>query len=296
MEAAHRFRARRLGDPCKHGGALAYAFAQALDDDPLLLLLLRGHDPEPLKSRRAPEQGYLPDAPAPATAASSVPAAAAFAETVAPLPDLPRPTDHPFTPAVLPGPGPDQDALALLCTDAAQRARSLLADLLTDDLADTIPDDPANGLSPHADGVRYAATHPLSTDQRRSLRHAMDCTVKDLSLCVRAWNNGGFWALDTLTSPWAPPPEEFQSALQQLERALTAAGYAPSLEIRLNHITSRRPALHLRYGRDELWYPYTADNTPSGPPTSNLDDLVQQAAAAQDTAARRTGPDTRSRR
>ncbi|MFM9452379.1 SWIM zinc finger family protein [Streptomyces europaeiscabiei] len=270
------------GDPCKHGAALAYAFAQALDDDPLSLLLLRGHDPHSLKSRAAPKDRHLPDAPAPATAEGSVPATVAFAEAVAPLPDLPLLADHVFAPAVLPGLGPAPDALAMLCTDSALRARSLLDDLLAGDLADHIPDEPASGLSPHADGVRYAATHSLSTDQRRTLRHAMDCTVKELGLYVLAWNNGGPWALDTLTSPWAPPPEELRSALQHLHRALTAAGHAPSFEIRLNHITSRRPALHLRYGRDRRWYPYTANGAPAGPPTSNIDDFVQQAAASGD--------------
>ncbi|MGW1615653.1 SWIM zinc finger family protein [Streptomyces sp. NPDC002285] len=267
------------GDPCKHGAALAYAFAQALDDDPLSLLLLRGHEPRSLKSRPAPKQSHLPDAPAPANAAGIVPAAAAFTEAIAPLPGLPRLPGRLFTPPVLPGRGPDPDALALLCTDAAQRARSLLNDLLTGDLADRIPDDTASGLSPYADGVRYAATHALSPDQRRTLRHAMDCTVKDLGLYVRAWNNGGPWALDTLTSPWAPSAEEFHSGLQHLDRALSAAGYAPSFEIRLNRLTSRRPAFHLRYSRDGRWYPYTDTGTPAGPPVSNLDDFVQQAAA-----------------
>ncbi|WP_328373416.1 SWIM zinc finger family protein (plasmid) [Streptomyces sp. NBC_00445] len=267
------------GDPCKHGAALAYAFAQALDDDPFMLLLLRGHDRQALKRRTAPDDRHLPDIPAPAAAAGSVPAAAAFTEAVAPLPGLPQPADHLlFAPTVLPGREPDPDALFLLGTDTARRASSLLNDLLTGDLADRIPDDPARGLSPHADCVRYAAAHALPTDRRRTLRHAMGCTIKELDLYVSAWNNGGPWALDTLTSAWAPPPEEYQPALQHLNRALTAAGCAPSLQTHLNHVTSRSPAFHLRFGRDGRWYPYTADGTPSGPPLYRLDDFVRHAA------------------
>lgn len=266
-------------DPCKHGVALAYSFAQVLDDDPLALLLLRGHDPAALQNQSLPDDWHLPDAPTPVTAAAGVPAEAAFAEPVAPLPALPRPTDHTFTPALLPdATRPDPDALTLLSADAALRARTLLHRLLTEDLADHTPTDPARELAAHTDAVRWAADHPLPTPRMRALRAYTNCTAKEFGLLITAWRNGGPEALDILITPWDPPADEFQPALQHLTRALAGAGYEPSLQIHGNHVTSDQPVLHLRYGHDGLWYPYTADGTPSGPPAGYLDTLVKNAA------------------
>ncbi|MEJ3651699.1 SWIM zinc finger family protein [Actinomycetes bacterium KLBMP 9759] len=130
-----------IGDPCQHAAALCYQTAWLLDDDPLILLLLRGRDRDALLGHHdlAPEpEGDELDRP--------VPASVAFA--VDPV-DLPEPT-HPRTRRTIttpPAPGLPEDALPLLVASAAETARALLDGTpLPSDLRD--------------DALRWAAHHP----------------------------------------------------------------------------------------------------------------------------------------
>ncbi|MFD7160960.1 SWIM zinc finger family protein [Kribbella sp. NPDC059898] len=65
--------------PCKHSAAVCYLVADALDDDPFALLLLRGRPrDELLASLRARRGGGTPPPPPPTPAPAGIPAIAAF--------------------------------------------------------------------------------------------------------------------------------------------------------------------------------------------------------------------------
>lgn len=269
------------GDPCKHGAAVLFALARALDRDPLALLVLLGRSPGDIP---APATARLPQPrsqPAPA-APPGIPAADAYARNPGPLPDIPACDDTPAYPAVLPDDhGLDAASLHLLYADTALRARSLLDELLTRDLDAYVPEDDAAGLSPAADAVRWAATHPLTTGQRRDLRDGIGCTAAELTVCIGAWRNGTHGALDTLTTVWDPPKQEFSNALQSLLAALRAHGRHTSVKINGNRVTCES-GIHIRYGRDGRWYPYAADGTtPAGPPHDDPADAFAFLAGRQ---------------
>lgn len=118
-----------IGDPCPHAAGLCYQVAWLLDDDPFVLLLLRGRGAdelldvlgrEPVAAAEPAGSGRDVDHPVPAAAAY----AAAPAALPAPLPPPPRAAD-----AVFPGaPGLPPDALTHLVAAAAGRARALLTE------------------------------------------------------------------------------------------------------------------------------------------------------------------------
>lgn len=99
------------GNPCDHAAALCYQTAWLLDIDPSLLLVLRGGSVETIGARPA-----------------GVSAADAFARPGRALPEPPPPVGDEPRPLVVAPPGVDASALAAAATDAAARARELLAD------------------------------------------------------------------------------------------------------------------------------------------------------------------------
>ena len=103
--------------PCQHAAALCYQTAWLLDDDPFVLLLLRGRD-------RAALVGDLTPRAAPP---DGEPAAEVFARPERPLP-LPGPVPARTVPTpVPPPPGLPVDLVPGLVATAAARARALLA-------------------------------------------------------------------------------------------------------------------------------------------------------------------------
>ncbi len=110
-----------IGDPCLHSAALCYQTAWLLDDDPFVLLLLRGRDGRDLVGTPTdvPGTGTELDRPVLATEA--------YAVDPGPLPDRPERAAGPPAPAVPPPPGLPPDLLPRLAADAARRARALLA-------------------------------------------------------------------------------------------------------------------------------------------------------------------------
>lgn len=113
-----------IGDPCMHSAALCHQTAWLLDDDPFVLLLLRGRDGRELLDALGtptaePVTDTVLDLPAPA--------AEAYAADPGPLPDRPERAAGPPAPAVPPPPGLPPDLLPRLAVDAARRARALLA-------------------------------------------------------------------------------------------------------------------------------------------------------------------------
>jgi uncharacterized Zn finger protein len=116
--------------PCRHAAALCYQSAWLLDQDPFVLLLLRGRGAAALLGdlrRHLPApQSAAPRSPA---ARSGTPAGAAYAAPVAALPPVPPglPGLDPgeLLPTVGPGPGVEPAVLRQLVAGAADRARAL---------------------------------------------------------------------------------------------------------------------------------------------------------------------------
>ncbi|WP_019545655.1 SWIM zinc finger family protein [Streptomyces sulphureus] len=274
------------GRPCKHAAALSYQTALLLDEDPLLLLLLRGR----------PETEVLDDlawrAPSRAPGAArqrrpGVSARAALATGI--RPPLPPVEPLPPAPARIEPPSaegsgaPDAEVLAFLATSAAARAWELL------DEAQQPCDGPpvaeprrsaaqaggnrssppgsrttaaavsAGQLSVWDDAVRLAATHPdftgRGTFSRRfaALAHAVGTDARGLARAAAAWRQGGQLGLRLLEAAWEPPAGGFDRA----RGALAAAGL-PRLAIEGNRLTDEAGGVQLRYAADGRWYPYRA--------------------------------------
>jgi uncharacterized Zn finger protein len=131
-----------VGDPCQHAAALCHQAAWLLDDDPFVLLLLRGRGADELLDVLGREDPADPAAGATAgrDIDRPVPAAEAYATPPTGLPAAPPEPPRPAAVAFPPAPGLPPDALGLLVADAAARARALLAGqpLVLDEEADAV--------------------------------------------------------------------------------------------------------------------------------------------------------------
>ncbi|WP_412078338.1 SWIM zinc finger family protein [Streptomyces xanthophaeus] len=254
--------------PCKHAAALCYRAARLLDEDPLVLLLVRGRGErellEELTRRNAAHAarerpGSTPDLP-------GVPARAALARTGLPL--LPAPLAAPAAAGLPPAypadpAAPDPLALDQLASDAAARAFALL----------TTAEDPIAGLTLWQDAVRLASAHHtagLTGAARalyRDLAHATGRSTTDLARAAAAWRQGGRPALAALEEPWDPPAGPFDRA-----RPVLLAAAQGSFRPERNRLTAA--TRQLRLGRDALWYAYESrpddeDWWPTGRPSPN---------------------------
>jgi len=279
------------GYPCKHAAAVYYQVARLLDEDPFVLLLLRGRGEQELMDelqRRNAAQAALEststhDAP---SAVTSVPAKDVFAAARAGLPPLPGPPpaiDRPGPTAVLtgsgaPGTGIDPAALEFLAADAAARAVRLLAEALSPTHADTAPADP---LDTDQDVIRLAtAEAPPAVIAR--LADAAGLGPTDLARSVRAWHHGGPEGLRVLNEPWDPEPYELAAARDTVKQAW-AGERAPALRATRNRLSVTGGSAQLRLGTNRHWYPYRKESGtwwPTGPADR---DPAAALAAALDT-------------
>ncbi|WP_369379883.1 SWIM zinc finger family protein [Streptomyces sp. cg36] len=276
------------GYPCKHAAALCYQTARLLDEDPFVLLLMRGRgEQETLaaltrrNSARMAVERHSPAPDLPTVAAREAVRTGARPALPPPFPAPERP-GHPPAPPAMPG-APDPLALDLLASEAAARAHALL----------TTGEDPVAALSTWQDAVRLAAAHPGSgmTSTTRALYaglcRATGRTATDLARAVAAWRQGGSAGLDVLETPWDPPAGPFDRA----RPALAAAGH-PGFRPWRNQLSA--PTSQLRYGRDGLWYPYESDPGrddwwPRGRPTRDPVEALEIRPGA-DTAPDRPSP------
>ncbi|KPH98453.1 hypothetical protein OK074_6281 [Actinobacteria bacterium OK074] len=245
------------GHPCKHAAALCYQTARLLDQDPFVLLLLRGRGERELldalsrrnAARAARSAQEREPAPLPGILAREALAARLLPPLPAPGPLPPHPEQPPAYPGA-PG-GPDPFALDQLATDAAARAHALLATGV----------DPVAELTLWQDAIRLAAARPgsgLTAATRAlyaSLAAATGRTPADLARAVAAWRQGGLEALAVLEEPWDPPAGRFDRA-----RPLLLAADLPPFRPWRNRLTHPRGHLQLRLGHDSaLWYAYESE-------------------------------------
>jgi hypothetical protein len=236
------------GYPCKHAAALCYQAAWLLDEDPFVLLLMRGRgESELLDALRRRDTPAVADV----VPAAGVPAREAYAVSPPPLPEADRPVPDAAPPdLVLPelpveGPGVELAALRLLAADAAARARALL-------VRDAEPET-AEPLTEWQDTVRVAATHPERYPR------------PDLAREVTAWRYGGLPGLRVLAEVWTPPSLDMARA----RAAFSDEEDLPEVRKRRNRWTVPDHGVQLRYGRDGRWYPLRKRSGqwwPAGPP------------------------------
>lgn len=236
--------------PCAHAAALAYQAARLLDEDPFVLLLMRGRGDaellDGLARRNARRAAAGEPGPAPAGAGEArgaVPAADAFARAVPPLPDPPAvPAPGPL-PVQAAAPGLHPEALGVLAADTAARARALLA----------ARGEPPAPLEVWADTVRLADAHrgPDLWDRLRA-----SAPDRDLAAGVRAWECGGAAGLQVWESPWTPPGPAMARARTALAALWSDSGDQVQVQVWRNRCTAPERGVQVRYGPDDRWHPY----------------------------------------
>ncbi|MFF2302751.1 SWF or SNF family helicase [Streptomyces sp. NPDC058128] len=283
-------------DHCPHTSALCYQVARLLDEDPFVLLLMRGRGERTLldqlqarSASRAAHGGRGADgAPGADTAEGTggmpgVSAEEAYAAgfLVPPLPAPPVAGDAPGRSPSLdtetePEPGVDPAALEFLASDAAVRAHRMLVEALADGAsAGGTP----GGASGHggpttrstASPVAAATTAAALTVAQDAVRLAAGSPVPwitarltsgsgrtraEMDFATRAWRFGGAAALAVLEEEWTPDAEALVWAGNRLTEAWE---------------DDERPALRrsggarwtvvgaeaqLRLGEDGRWWPY----------------------------------------
>ncbi|MFE1172349.1 SWF or SNF family helicase [Streptomyces sp. NPDC058773] len=263
-------------DHCAHSAALCYQLARLLDQDPFVLLLMRGRSERELLDELQARSASRAEAPSGAEAAAErsgagVPAVEAYAarDILPPLPAPPPPVDAPGAPPALgggtpPAPGVDVAALEFLIGDAAARARGLLADALSDGHSESAP---PPVLTPAQDAVRLAAAGPGAAISAR-LAAGSGRDGRGLAAAVRAWELGGAAGLAVLEEDWTPEPEALARATARLAAAWEDDGTRPRLRAIRNRWTVVGGTAQLRYGRDGRWWPYRKEGgqwMPAGP-------------------------------
>ncbi|MFD9637173.1 SWIM zinc finger family protein, partial [Streptomyces violascens] len=207
-------------DHCPHTAALCYRVARLLDQDPFVLLLMRGRAERPLLDALQ-ERSAAPAVDEPGIP-QGIPAEEAFAarDIVPPLPALPQLPPEPGEPPHLdtetaPEPGVDPAALEFLAADAAARAHRMLAEALASDHELHARE---AELTEDQDTVRLAAACQESRISAR-LATASGRRPTDLSAAVRAWQLGGAASLQALEEEWTPHAEALARAVAGLDRA-----------------------------------------------------------------------------
>lgn len=286
-------------DHCGHTTALCYQVARLLDQDPFVLLLLRGRGERALLDElqvrsvaRAAQDEPEDAAPQEGERAAGVPADEAYATgaVLPPLPPLPALPEAPGEPPSLDtetppvAAGVDASAVEFLAARAATDAHRTLAEALTAGHRDTPPEGP---LTVGQDAVRLAADAGPDADVRviSRLCEGTDRDREALRLAVRAWQSGGPAGLAVLEEEWTPQAETAARARADLE-TVWEDDERPALRATRNRWTAVGARAQLRLGRDGRWWPYRKERgrwTPAGPaahdPATALAAAVGEAVA-----------------
>ncbi|WP_449352893.1 SWIM zinc finger family protein [Streptomyces shaanxiensis] len=256
-------------DHCGHTAALCYQMARLLDQDPFVLLLMRGRGEQSLldalQARTAApvEEDSGPE---------GVDAAEAYAASDI-LPSLPTPTEPPLEPGLPPvldaeappEPGVDPVAVRHLAARTAVEAHRLLTEALRphSDRSAAV-----TGLTAAQDAVRLAVD---ATDRAviERLAEGSGRDLESLAVATRAWELGGAAALAVLEEEWTP--DEGGEVYARARAALHSAwdeDERPSLRATGNRFTVTGAPVQIRLGRDGRWWPYRREGgrwVPAGP-------------------------------
>ncbi|MFF7639895.1 SWF or SNF family helicase [Streptomyces canus] len=242
-------------DHCGHTAALCYQVARLLDQDPFVLLLMRGRGEHALlEAIQARGAASAEEAPEP----EGVDAAEAYAAggILPPLPAPPELPEEPGLPPSLdteapPGPGVDPVAVRHLAARTAVEAHRLLAVALRQP-SEPLP--PAPELTAAQDAVRLAVAAPDQALTER-LAGGSGRDPRSLADATRAWELGGADALSVLEEEWEPSGGALARARAALDSAWDEDG-RPSLTAGGNRWTVVGAPAQVRLGRDGRWWPY----------------------------------------
>ncbi|MFJ7300720.1 SWF or SNF family helicase [Streptomyces sp. NPDC099088] len=258
-------------DHCGHTAALCYQVALLLDEDPFVLLLLRGRGERALLEALQGRVAQPSDDPGDMDGGVDALEAYATGDILPPLPADPEWPEQPGTPPSLetegtPAVGVDSVALEFIARAAAQEAHRLLAEALgrVPGGRSTAPET----LSLVQDAVRLATCDPPEGVAER-LAGGSCREREELALAVRAWRYGGVCALSVLDDAWDVQAESLSRARAAL---LTAwdEDERPRLRADRNRWTAVGRGTQLRLGRDGRWWPYRKEGghwAPAGPAT-----------------------------
>lgn len=267
-------------DHCAHTAALCYQVARLLDQDPFVLLLMRGRGERgllnDLQARSTATATSRPE-PSDASARSEpegVDAAEAYGmgDILPSLPALPELPAEPGTPPSLDtetpaGPGVDPGALEFLAARTAVEAHRLLAEALRADSEQNLT---GTELRLDQDAVRLAAGSPVAGVAER-LVDGSGRSREGLATAVRAWQTGGVAALAVLDEEWTVEGETLARARAALESAWDDDD-RPALRAKGNRWTVVGASGQLRLDRDGRWWPYRKERgrwAPAGGPTQD---------------------------
>ncbi|MFF1516428.1 SWF or SNF family helicase [Streptomyces sp. NPDC058305] len=258
-------------DHCGHTAALCYQVALLLDEDPFVLLLLRGRGERALLEALQGRVAQPSDDPGDTEGGVDALEAYAAGDILPPLPTDPEWPEQPGTPPSLetegtPAAGVDPVALEFIARAAAQEAHLLLAEALgrAPGGRSTAPE----ALSLVQDAVRLAACDPPEGVAER-LAGGSCREREELALAVRAWQYGGVCALSVLDDAWDVEAESLSRARAALHTAWDE-DERPRLRADRNRWTAVGRGTQLRLGRDGRWWPYRKERghwAPAGPAT-----------------------------
>ncbi|WP_328666363.1 SWF or SNF family helicase [Streptomyces sp. NBC_00322] len=254
-------------DHCPHTAALCYQMARLLDQDPFVLLLMRGRGERRLLDELQIRSAARASATAPEQEAERRPAGVRADEAFAArdiVPALPAPPPLPQEPGLPPaldtenppGPGLDVAALEFLAADAAARAHRMLTDALSGRGGAGYQQQPVEPeLTPDQDAVRLAAGAPGPVIAGR-LAAGTDRQRAELELAVRAWHFGGASGLAVLEEEWTPQPDALARARTALDEAWEGSDRPQLRGTGPGRWTVVGADAQLRLGRDGRWWPY----------------------------------------
>ncbi|NEC34823.1 SWF or SNF family helicase [Streptomyces rubrogriseus] len=272
-------------DHCGHTAALCYQVARLLDQDPFVLLLMRG------RAEDAVLDALQAHGSAPAEDVTSRPegvdATEAYAagQVLPPLPAPPGLGEGPGVPPSLdteaaPPPGVAPSGLSFLASRTAAEAHRLLAEALRDGHGEhAVAPEP----TPAQDAVRLAAGD-AGPDVLDRLGDGSGRTREALAAAVRAWRLGGGAALSVLEEEWAVEGDTLARARAALESAWEEDD-RPSLLARANRWTVVGAPHQLRLDRQGRWWPYRREHgrwVPVGGPSQDPATALASAALATD--------------
>ncbi|MGW1540703.1 SWIM zinc finger family protein [Streptomyces sp. NPDC002309] len=242
-------------DHCGHTAALCYQVARLLDEDPFVLLLMRGRGARALLGdlqTRIASPAREGAAEHPELTGVDALEAYAAGDILPPLPAPPGIPAEPGLPPSLdteapPAAGVDPAALEFLAARTAVTAHRLLSAALQGD-------ESTEELTVAQDAVRLAAGAPEPILAERIARGS-GRSPGELSAAVLAWQYGGVAGLSVLEEEWAVEGESLARARAALNTAWDD-DERPALRARGNRWTLVGSPRQLRLGRDGRWWPY----------------------------------------
>ncbi|MEU1460369.1 SWF or SNF family helicase [Streptomyces sp. NPDC005727] len=264
-------------DHCGHTAALCHQVARLLDEDPFVLLLMRGRGESTVlrelhqRSTAPPDEPAAPGEPYEAEGVDAAEAWAA-ADILPALPALPAVPAAPGGPpsydaGTAPTPAVDPVALRYLAGRTAQDAHRLLGRAL----GNGGPGEPDHRAPTAAEDVVRLADGTVPDAVAERLAEGSGRGREGLATAVRAWRLGGPAALAVLDEEWPVQGAALARARAALDSAWET-GERPSFRPEGNRWTVPDEGVQLRLGPDGRWWPFRTEGghwVPAGAPDRN---------------------------